>query len=104
MLYDFGILILALIILAKSSSITINNAVKLSKLSGISEVAIGFMLIAVSTSIPELSIAVISSVQGSNALSFGNLIGSNVTNLTLIFAVLAFYGARFKMKGIVEID
>lgn len=104
MLYDFGILILALIILAKSSSVTINNAVKLSKLSGISEVAIGFMLIAVATSIPEMAIAIISSIEGHNAVSFGNLIGANVTNLTLVFAILALYGARFKMKGIVEVD
>lgn len=104
MLYDFALLALGLLVLAKASSITVNNAVKLSKLSGISEVAIGFILIAVSTSIPELSIAVISSYQGNNALSFGNLVGANVTNLTLVFAILALYGARFKMKGIVEID
>ncbi len=104
MLYDFTILLLGLLILVKASSITISNAVKISKLSGISELAIGFILIAVSTSIPEMAIAIISSFEGHNAISFGNLIGANIANLTLVFAVMAFYGASFRMRGVVEID
>ena len=103
MLYDFAMLALALLVLVKASSITINNAVKLSKLSGISELAIGFMLIAVATSVPELAIAIISSYQGEGSVSFGNLIGANITNLTLLFAVMAFYGARLRLS-IPEVD
>src|SRR3989338_5889024 len=104
MLLDIVILAIALFILAKASSVTINSAVTLSRLSGISEAAVGFMLIAVSTSVPEMAIAVIASYQGENTLSLGNLVGSSVTNLTLIFAIIAFYGVTFKLKGIVEID
>ena len=104
MLFDFAILVLALVVLIKASSSTINNAVKLSKLSGISELTIGFMVIAVSTSMPELAIAIISSYRGEGAISFGNIIGANITNLTLAFAIMAFYGARFKIRSIVEVD
>ncbi len=104
MLHEFLILAFALIVLAKASTMTISSAIRLSKLSGISEMTVGFIFIALATSIPETSIAVISSLQGEGAISFGNLVGANITLLTLTFAIMAFYGMKFKMRGTVEID
>ena len=104
MIYDILALLAALVILGKSSTSLINSVTRLSRLSGISELVIGFMIIAVSTSIPEMAIAVISSSNGQGAISLGNLIGSNIANLTLLFGVMALYGAKFKLKGIIEID
>lgn len=92
MILNIFLLLLGLLILIKSSSITIDRAVKLSKLSGISQLAIGFIFIAVITSLPELSIGIISSLQGNGILSMGNLIGANISNLTLVLGSIAFIG------------
>ena len=83
---------IALIVLAKSSSITIEKAVKLSQLSGINQIAVGFIFIAVATSLPELSIAIISSLQGEGILSVGNLVGANITNIALIIGLASLVG------------
>ena len=65
MVQDPVILILSLAILAKFSNITIKNAVKFSQLSGINQLTVGFIVLAVSTSLPELVIAIISSSEKS---------------------------------------
>jgi cation:H+ antiporter len=88
----------------KSSSITIDNAVKLSNLSGISQMAIGFIFIAVATSLPELSIGIISSLQGNGILSFGNLIGANISNLTLVLGAIALVGFNLGRIYSVQIE
>lgn len=86
----------ALAVLVKASSFTITNAAKFSKASGISQVAVGFIFIAVATSLPELSIAVMSSLSGDGALSMGNLIGADIVNITLIFGLMAVAGFKIK--------
>ena len=83
------ILLIGLIILVKSSELSILYSVRLSKLIGISQMAIGFLLISVITSLPELSIAIISGLQGNGLLSVGNLLGSNIINICLIFGIMA---------------
>ncbi len=83
---------IALLVLAKSSSIAIEKAVKLSRISGISQAAVGFIFIAVATSLPELSIAIISSLKGEGILSVGNLVGANITNIVLIIGLASLAG------------
>jgi len=90
--YEYAVLVVAIIVLMKSSELTIRNAAALSKLTGVSQMAIGFMIIAVATSLPELAIAVISSVKGEGLLSLGNVIGANISNMALIFGVISLFG------------
>lgn len=102
MLIEIAILIFSLIILAKSSTITIDKAIRLSKLTGMSSAVVGFVFIAFATSLPELTIAVISSIKGEGVLSLGNVIGANITNLTLIFGLVAISGATITKEEINE--
>jgi cation:H+ antiporter len=97
------LLIIGLVLLVKFSDITVKSAVKLSKLADINEMTIGFVLIAVSTSIPELSIAITSSLSGQGIISFGNIIGSNVSNLALIFGIISIAGFTIAKKDFPEI-
>jgi len=100
MLLQLALLIGSLLVLAKASDFTVKNAVKLSKFSGISQVVIGFILIAVATSLPELTIGVISSISGDGALSLGNIIGANIVNVALIFGLLSFIGFKMTKKDV----
>lgn len=92
MLIEVLFLLAGLLLLVKASNITINRAAALSQLSGISQVAIGFIFIAIATSLPELAIGIISSVSGEGILSVGNLIGADIANLALVFGIMCFLG------------
>lgn len=104
MLVELAMLVLGLIALAKSSDFIIKNAVRFSKASGINEMAIGFIFIAVATSLPEMSIAVLSSVSKNGALSMGNLIGADITNISLIFGIVAFIGFKIRREDLENIS
>ncbi len=92
MALDLFLLLSALAVIAKSSSIVVDSAVKLSQITGVSRTVIGFIFIGVATSLPELSIGIISSLENQGTLSVGNLLGANVMNLTLILGLMSFVG------------
>lgn len=97
-------LLISLLVLSKSSSVVVENAVKLSKFFRISNVAIGFLLLSVSTSLPELSVAVISSTMKEGALAVGNVFGSNIANILLILGIGAsLYGLKIRASELKDI-
>lgn len=55
----------------------------------ISEHLIGLTVVAVGTSLPELTVNIFSSFQGDPQLAFGNIFGSNIANILLILGVSA---------------
>ncbi len=101
---ELSILLIGIIVLAKSSSVVVENALKLSKFFGISQLAVGLLLISVSTSLPELSVSVISASANESALAAGNVFGSNIANILLILGLGAFiYGFKVKKHDLKEI-
>lgn len=97
-------LIVSVIILARSSGLVVDNAVKMSRYFGISQLAIGFLLLAVSTSLPELSVSVISSTGGEGAIAAGNVFGSNIANILLVLGLGAFlYGFKISASDLRDI-
>jgi len=95
------LLILFLLVLDQSSHMTITNTVKVSDITRLGKTTVGFILLAFSTSIPELSVAFIASLGSEASLSVGNVIGSNIVNVCLIigFAVLLVFLRRPKTKS-----
>ncbi|MEM4366949.1 MAG: sodium:calcium antiporter [Candidatus Anstonellales archaeon] len=88
-------LLVSLAVLAKSSSTVVESAVKLSNFFGISQLAVGFILLAVATSLPELSVSVLSSTAGEGAIAAGNVFGSNIANILLVLGLGGFiYGLK----------
>lgn len=97
-------LLISMAILSKSSGIVVENAAKLSKFFGISQLAIGFLLLSVSTSLPELSVSVIASTAGEGAIAAGNVFGSNIANILLILGIGAvLYGVKIGKSELKDI-
>ena len=56
---------------------------------GVSEAVIGLTLVAVGTSLPELTVSTMSAIKGQNEVSLGNIIGSNIFNILAILGITA---------------
>ncbi len=80
-------MIIFLAILIRSAMFAIDSIIKFSKISGISELAAGFIIVAISTSAPEISVAVFSTTTENVGLTLGDIFGSNVTNIGLISGI-----------------
>lgn len=83
------LLIVSLVVLDIFSRLTVSNAVKVSDITGLAKTTVGFLLLAFSTSLPELSVAFIASLGGDASLSAGNVLGSNIVNVCLIIGLSA---------------
>jgi len=86
---QFIILLASLFAVAKSAQFVIENALVLSKYFRMGEAATGFVLVSVSTSLPEFFIALISSSEGQGALSVGNVMGANIANICIVIGTSA---------------
>jgi cation:H+ antiporter len=62
----------------------IAESVYLAELMGIPSVVIGITLIAVGTSIPELTVSLVAALKGYGDIAVGNIVGSNIANLLLV--------------------
>jgi cation:H+ antiporter len=80
-----------LVILALAADRFVLSAARLSKLWGVSPVLIGALIVGMGTSAPELLVSALSAWTGELDLALGNVIGSNVTNVTLVLGVTALF-------------
>ena len=87
---DILIIAVSFVVLNFASNIVINNAVKVSSITRLGKTAVGFSIIAFSTSLPELTVAFIAAFSGGAALSVGNVLGSNIVNISVIVGIAAF--------------
>ena len=88
MILETILLIVFLAILVLSANQAVNAISKFSRIVGISELSSGLVIVAVSTSIPETTVAVFSATSGNIGLTLGDVFGSNVTNIALVAAIL----------------
>ena len=82
------VLVVSLVILGRASNSTITNSVKIADITGLGKTTVGFILVAFSTSLPELFVAIFAIFQPENVgVSVGNVLGSNIVNICLILGI-----------------
>ncbi len=90
-------LLLALLVVIKSAEFATRYASKLAESFHLPKYVIGFLVVAVISILPETFISVTSALQGVPSLGLGTLFGSNVADLTIVFALVVFLSGR-KLK------
>ena len=78
------IIIFSILLTIFGADLTVNSAIKISLLFGISEAVIGLTLVAIGTSLPEIAAGITAARKMRANLIFGNIIGSNLYNILLI--------------------
>ncbi len=71
-------------VLIISSRSFLDNAILIAKAWGVNEAFIAITLVACGTSLPELAASLVAAAKKNTQLALGNVIGSNIFNLTLI--------------------
>ena len=83
------LLIFGILLLLKGSDFFVDSGSEIGKVLKISEVLLGITIVAFGTSLPELIIGVTSSQAGSNEIALGNILGTNLFNISAILATVA---------------
>ena len=88
---NISLLLLGISILVWGANKFVDHASVIAKHMGISDLVIGLTLIAFGTSAPEIFVGISSIVNQNEEIALGTAIGSNISNIALIFGVSCLY-------------
>ncbi len=94
--------IISCIVLAKSGAWVVSSLSKLAIYFKMSEFIIASIIMAFATSLPELFVAVSAALSKAPSLVLGNVIGSNIANLTLIIGLPIILAKGIDVKSKIE--
>ncbi|WP_193073370.1 calcium/sodium antiporter [Pseudomonas sp. FME51] len=89
MLLALAAILIGLVLLVWSADRFVEGASAAAVHGGVPPLLIGMLIIGFGTSAPELSVSVLSSLQGNSGIALGNAWGSNITNIALIIGLVA---------------
>lgn len=84
-----GLGLLGLVVLTVSADQLVVGSGRLAVMARVAPVAVGVVVIGLGTSTPEFLVSGLAAAGGRGGIALGNLIGSNVINVTLILGVAA---------------
>lgn len=79
----------ALVVLLVSAHLVVEGAREVALRFGVSEVVVGLTVVAVGTSLPELSVTITAVLRGHADMAIGNVVGSNILNILAVLAIPA---------------
>jgi cation:H+ antiporter len=91
--------VLGLVGLFIGAELLVRGAVDIAHFFEVPERIIGLTLMAIGTSLPELAAAISAAKRGRSALTFGNIMGSNVFNLLGVLGVAGLFGRIPLVEG-----
>ena len=86
---DYLLLVLGLVILTVGAELLTKGCVGMAARFRVPEFIIGLTVMAVGTSMPELTVSVMSAIKGSTDMAIGNVTGSNLFNTLIILGICA---------------
>tara|TARA_B100000424_G_scaffold208702_1_gene166023 strand:- start:597 stop:1532 length:936 start_codon:yes stop_codon:yes gene_type:complete len=89
---QFLILLISAVMLKFGAEWLISGVTRIAVDFGVSDRVIAFTLVAVGTSLPELSTSFVAIYKKEKNLAVGNLIGSNIFNLLIVLGITSMFG------------
>src|SRR4030042_4713334 len=86
--------------LVKATDILVVNLKSFSKNIGVGQFAATNLILALATSLPELFVSLTAALEGAPNLALGNVIGSNIANLSLVIGGGALIGGTVAVRGV----
>lgn len=96
--------VIGLALLVISSRGLVWGSVNIAKAAGISDLVIGLTIVAIGTSLPELAASVASALKKEHDIAIGNIIGSNMFNMLVVFGIPGLMSPHIIDTSILERD
>lgn len=98
------LLIAGLVILIAGGEFLVRGASNIAYSLRISPLVVGLTIVAFGTSAPELLISTTSAIQGETGLAMGNVVGSNICNLSLVLGITALFYPIVVSDNSIKVD
>ena len=94
-----ALFLISVFALVKSGTVAVQRLVAISRYLRISEYILAFVLMALATSLPEFFVGINSALAKAPVLSLGNIIGSNIVNLSLILGAVVIFAKGIRIES-----
>ncbi|MFD2200282.1 calcium/sodium antiporter [Shivajiella indica] len=98
------VLVLGLVILLAGGKYLVDGASDLAARFGLSPGLIGLTVVAFGTSAPELLVSINAALKGNSEIALGNVIGSNIANISLVLGISAVLYPIIIYKSVLKLD
>ena len=88
---DYVILALSLTFIIVGAMLLTDGSVAVARRFRVPEFVVGLTIVAVGTSMPELTVSLVSAIDGHGDMAIGNVVGSNIFNVFMILGVCALF-------------
>lgn len=96
--FTVTLIFLLSLVLIKSADGVIVSIRRLARGTGLGATTVAALLLALATSFPELFVGITSALNGTPALSLGNIIGANIANLSLVLGLAGFLAGAVHIR------
>lgn len=103
-LWNLILVIAGFVLLVKGADFFVDGAASVATKFGIPQIVVGLTIVAMGTSAPEAAVSIGSAIKGSNGISIGNVLGSNIFNILIVLGVTACICTLHVKKSVVRID
>lgn len=87
---SYLLLIIGLALLIKGADFFVDGASSIANLLKVPPLLIGLTIVAFGTSSPEAAVSIAAALEGTAGVAVGNVVGSNIINITFIIGITAF--------------
>ncbi|WP_010174137.1 calcium/sodium antiporter [Bacillus coahuilensis] len=86
---SYILLLVGFVLLIKGADYFVDGASRIAKALQISPLLIGLTIVSFGTSSPEATVSIVAALEGNAGIALGNVIGSNILNITLVMGITA---------------
>lgn len=97
---DFGLIVFFGFLLIKATEMLLASIQRMVKIWKINPFGLAAIILALATSLPELVIAVVAGVKGEGGLVMGNILGSNIANISLVLGGAALIAGSLRATDV----
>jgi cation:H+ antiporter len=88
-LKNVGLVAVGILLLVIGAGWLVDGAVSVAAALGVSDLVIGLTVVAIGTSLPELTTSLVAAIRGERDIAVGNVVGSNIFNILSVLGLTA---------------
>lgn len=104
MIIQILLFVVGLLMLYYGAEWLVKGSSSLARGLGVAPIVIGLTVVAFGTSAPELVVSVVSSIKQKSMIAVGNVVGSNICNISLILGLAAVFQPLASHRSVVRRD
>lgn len=99
LIFNIIVLVLSLLIVIKAADLLIFGISNYSRKFGISEFLVGFLVLAIGTSLPDLVASLMGGIAGSSGIIVGTILGGSVISITFVLGSMVIAAKKLNVKS-----